>query len=84
MAIMRMISVPRYDELTEDDTDVDYAYRVDGNELVFYNIRDISAAVNGYFEIMYSTSKNTIYYEDMAASEAFASSMTVKSLSKRK
>ncbi len=74
-------SVPRYDEIAESDVDVDFVYRQEGNEYVIYNCKEISAASNGFIEVMYSTTKNTMNYVDMGLSEPFHSSLSVGSLS---
>lgn len=73
------MSVPHVDELTEEDTN-EYAYRIENDEIVFFNVKEISAAVNGYFEVQYSMSEKTFEYEDMGVSDDFHASMSVNNL----
>ena len=48
----------------EFDADVNFAYYVEGDNIVIYNFRDISAGDNGYIEMAYATTKTTFNYED--------------------
>ena len=62
------------------DTDK-YAYRIDGNEIVFTNMDVLNSAPEGYFEISYSTSKTTFNYRDMGSSDTFTAHLTANGLS---
>lgn len=48
----------------EFDADVNFAYYVEGDNIVIYNFRDISAGDNGYIEMAYATTKTTFNYKD--------------------
>lgn len=48
----------------EFDADVNFAYYVEGDDIVIYNFRDISAGDNGYIEMAYATTKTTFNYKD--------------------
>ena len=48
----------------EFDADVNFAYYIEGNNIVIYNFRDISAGDNGYIEMAYATTKTTFNYKD--------------------
>ena len=48
----------------EFDADVNFAYYIEGDNIVIYNFRDISAGDNGYIEMAYATTKTTFNYKD--------------------
>ena len=48
----------------EFDADVNFAYYVEGDNIIIYNFRDISAGDNGYIEMAYATTKTTFNYKD--------------------
>ena len=48
----------------EFDADVNFAYYVEGDNIVIYNFRDISAGDNGYIEMAYAMTKTTFNYKD--------------------
>ena len=54
----------------EEDSNDEYAYYVDGDNLVIYNTKTISA-VSGYFEVAYVTDDPTFNYRDMEKSDDF-------------
>lgn len=60
------------------DTDIDYAYYEDGDNIVIYNFREVPAGDNGYIEMSYSTSKTTFEYVDSKEQTPFTCVMTVK------
>lgn len=62
----------------EIDTDIDYAYYEDGDNIVIYNFREVPAGDNGYIEMSYSTSKTTFEYVDNKEQTPFTCVMTVK------
>lgn len=70
------MSVPAGDELSqmddEDKKDNDYAYSIDGDDIVFYNWRSVTAAQNGYFEVSYITNKKTESYLDYDGKDSSA------------
>ena len=72
------LSVPKYDEIDESDTDIDFVYREEADCFVIYNCRPISAASNGFFELAYATTKAVMNYTDMGVSEAFSASINVE------
>ena len=77
------MSVPHEDEITDLDLLLgltDYAYRIEGDEVVFFNVTEISAAVNGYFEVAYSLNDPTFNYVDMSHSDEMTAAMSVNSL----
>lgn len=52
----------------------DFVYKEDGDNIVVYNRTEVSAADNGYIEIMYSTTEETYEYADYgkaASSDTF-------------
>jgi len=61
----------------EADNDIYLAWREEGNNIVIYNYKPISAADNGYVEISYETSEPTYYYKDMAKSDDFHATISV-------
>ena len=48
----------------EFDADVNFEYYVEGDNIVIYNFRDISAGDNGYIEMAYAMTKTTFNYKD--------------------
>ena len=76
------MSVPHEDEITEEDVEdgsVEYAYRIEGDEVVFFNVAEVSAAVNGYFEVAYSMDLSTFNYVDMEHSDEMWARMSIGS-----
>lgn len=72
------LSVPRKDNKVDDtDPGNEYAYRESGSNIIVYNCKEISAAQNGYFDIGYSTTKETYNYMDMSESDPFLASLSV-------
>ena len=74
------MSVPHQSELNEEGEQDDFAYYVDDetDEIVVYNCKTVSAAVEGYFEVSYLTSKTTFNYRDMDPSDPFHAEITVQ------
>lgn len=64
----------------EIDTDIDYAYYEDGDNIVIYNFREVPAGDNGYIEMSYNTSDTTFAYADSKDKEQapFTCVMTVR------
>ena len=73
------IALPSQEEVEagEADDEIYYAWREDGNNIVIYNYKPISAADNGYVEMSYATEKVTTYYKDMEPSAAFNATIDV-------
>jgi hypothetical protein len=59
------------------DTDVNFGYFEDGNNILIYNFRELEAGNNGYIEMSYFTTKTTFNYIDMMESQSFVCRMTV-------
>lgn len=62
----------------EIDTDIDYAYYEDGDNVVIYNFREVPAGDNGYIEMSYNTSDTTFAYADSKEQAPFTCVMTVR------
>lgn len=62
----------------EIDTDIDYAYYEDGDNIVIYNFREVPAGDNGYIEMSYNTSDTTFAYADSKEQAPFTCVMTVR------
>lgn len=64
------LSIPHESELegsSENELEqIDLVWKQDGDEIVMYNYKAISAAQNGYVEVSYNTTKQVNKYEDMA------------------
>ena len=72
------MSLPeKSDELDDTDEDTEYAWKTEGDNIVIYNCKEITAAQNGYFDIGYSTSKSTYEYRDMGESEPFFGTLEI-------
>ena len=63
-----MMSLPTLQEYEEEEGITEFVYKEDNNYIIVYNPKEITAAVNGYFEISYSTSKTTFNYKDYDSS----------------
>ena len=63
------------------DSDIDFAYYEDGDNLIIYNIRELPSGYNGYVEMSYRTAESSFAYPDMAKMEPFTATMTVNSTS---
>ena len=72
-------SVIHESEYVEGD-DVDFVYKEEPDRYVIDNIRDISSAENGYFEVGYSMDKTAMNYPDMGANDPFSASIEVNEL----
>ena len=72
------MSLPeKSDELDDTDKDTEYAWKMEGDNIVIFNCKEITAAQNGYFDIGYSTSKSTYEYRDMGESEPFFGTLEI-------
>ena len=72
------MSLPeKSDELDDTDKDTEYAWKTEGDNIVIFNCKEITAAQNGYFDIGYSTSKSTYQYRDMGESEPFFGTLEI-------
>ena len=74
------LSIPSkedYEAGEEIDKDINFAWYREGDNIVLYNIRKITAGDNGYIELSYATSKTTYNYVDMADMRPFTCTMTV-------
>ena len=72
------MSLPeKSDELDDTDEDTEYAWKTEGDNIVIFNCKEITAAQNGYFDIGYSTSKSTYQYKDMGESEPFFGTLEI-------
>ena len=58
------MSLPTLREYEAENKATEFIYKEIGNYIVIYNPKEIPAAINGYFEIAYSTSDLTAYYKD--------------------
>ena len=77
------MSVPHEDEITDLDLMLgltEYAYKIEGDEVVFFNVTEISAAVNGYFEVAYALNDPTFNYIDMGRSDEMRASISINTL----
>ena len=70
------MSLPKRGEENSND---EYAYYEDGDNLVIYNTKTI-AAVDGYFEVAYVTDDPTFSYRDMEKSDDFTATIQAGSL----
>lgn len=61
------------------DSDVEFAYYEDGDNLVLYNIKKLASGYNGYIEMSYETSGNSFQYADMRTQTPFTASMALNS-----
>lgn len=59
------------------DRDINYAYYEDGDDIVIYNFREVTAGENGFIELNYITSKTTFNYVDMGQSDPFKATVTI-------
>ena len=57
------------------DKDVNFAYYEDGDNIVIYNFRKLSAGTEGYVEVGYHTTESSYEYRDMAESNPFTAKM---------
>ena len=74
------LSIPSkedYESGEEIDSDINFAWYREGDNIILYNIRKITAGDNGYIELSYATSKTTYNYVDMADMRPFTCTMTV-------
>ena len=62
------MSLPTLEEHEAEGGITEFVYKEVGDYIVVYNPKEIPAAVNGYFEIAYSTSESTIHYKDYDSS----------------
>lgn len=60
------------------NTDIDYAYYEDGDNIVIYNFREVPAGDNGYIEMSYNTSDTTFAYVDSKEQTPFTCVMTAR------
>ena len=58
------MSLPTLEEFNAENGTTEFVYKELDDYIVVYNPKEIPAAVNGYFEIAYSTSEQTLYYKD--------------------
>lgn len=63
------------------DSDIDFAYYEDGDNLIIYNIKELPSGYNGYVEMSYLTAESSFAYPDMTKMEPFTATMTVDSTS---
>lgn len=61
----------------ELDRDVKFAYYEQGDNIVIYNFRKVSAGENGYIELSYLTNKPATSYKDMGKSDDFSVTMNI-------
>ena len=61
------------------DKDVSFAYYEDGDNIVIYNFRKLSAGTEGYVEVGYHTAESSFRYRDMAESKPFTAKMELGS-----
>lgn len=76
------LSVPHEDELSayadeEELEQVDLVWKEDGDSILIYNCKAVSAGQNGHVEVACSTTKKTTAYVDMGQSEPFNAELTV-------
>ena len=64
MSVPLGAEVEEFPELYEDE-DVELVYRVEGDEIVVYNIKPMTAGQNGYVEVLYRTTERTFNYKDI-------------------
>lgn len=64
------------------DSDVNWGYFEEGENIIIYNFRELEAGNNGYIELSYFTNQSTFNYEDMYESNEFTCQMTVPKESK--
>ena len=62
------MSLPTLEEFNAENGTTEFVYKELEDYIVVYNPKEIPAAVNGYFEIAYSTSEQTLYYKDYDSS----------------
>ena len=80
---MPVLSESEYllDDPSNHRSDADqFAYRIEGDEIVFTNMEQLNSAPEGYFEISYSTNKTSYNYVDMGESDPFHAEVTVNGL----
>lgn len=61
------------------DKDVNFAYYEDGDNIVIYNFRKLTAGTEGYVEVGYHTAESSYEYRDMAESKPFTAKMELGS-----
>lgn len=61
------------------DRDVNFAYYEDGDNIVIYNFRKLTAGTEGYVEVGYHTAESSYEYRDMAESKPFTAKMELGS-----
>ena len=64
------MSLPTLEEYEQEHGTTELVYKEDKDYIIAYNPKEITAAVDGYFEIAYSTNKSTVYYKDYDSSNA--------------
>ena len=65
-----IMSLPTLEEYKQQSGTTDFVYKEDEDYIIVYNPKEITAAVNGYFEVSYTTSKSTFNYKDYDAANA--------------
>lgn len=58
------MSLPTIEEYKEESGTSELVYKETKDYIIVYNPVEITAAVDGYFEISYATNKTTFYYKD--------------------
>ncbi len=61
------------------DSDTEFAYYEDGDNLVIYNIKPLPSGYNGYIEMSYKTSESSFAYKDMGSQTPFTASIALNS-----
>ena len=59
-----VMSLPTLKEWEERGKKTEFVYKEDGDYLVIYNVVEVEAGANGYFEISYATNSKTFNYKD--------------------
>lgn len=64
------------------DSDIEFTYREDGNNIIVYNFKELPAGYSGYFEVAYKTADSTLEYEDTKEMNPFIASIEAGSQTK--
>ncbi|MBQ1735369.1 MAG: BspA family leucine-rich repeat surface protein [Lachnospiraceae bacterium] len=70
------LSIPSEEETRELATEeeleqIDLVWREDGDEILIFNYKAVSAAENGYIEVAYAMTEKVVMYQDMGESAPF-------------
>lgn len=70
------LSIPSEEETrdlaTEEELEqIDLVWREDGDEILIFNYKAVSAAENGYIEVAYAMTEKVVMYQDMGESAPF-------------